>query len=196
MKMYVYTYAYDKIKQEGYKSLAMFDKNSDHCKNILRTHRHSAKSDNYDNIWTYLEQSFEGRLLSICVVTEIAPVENYAHPYLNYLVHHADVISFDLTQLIADDLVKAVYCKDLRQTALKDASFENIYKIENIDDIDLEPCDWHLCEKEEYKMISPWATIKHYMLVLTKGYIPPEYITLEVDNSAVCEAEENAGSKE
>ena len=85
MKMYVYTYAYDKIKQEGYKSLAMFDKNSDHCKNILRTHRHSAKSDNYDNIWTYLEQSFEGRLLSICVVTEIAPVENYAHPYFNLL---------------------------------------------------------------------------------------------------------------
>lgn len=30
---------------------------------------------------------------------------------------------------------------------------------------------------------SPWATIKHYFLVLTKGYIPPEYITLEVDNS-------------
>ena len=73
--------------------------------------------------------------------------------------------------------------KDLRQTALTDASFENIYKIENVDEIDLEPCDWHLCEKEEYKKLSPWATIKHYMLVLTNGYIPPEYITLEVDNS-------------
>ncbi len=183
MKVYLYTYAFDKIKQQGYKSLAMFDRNSDHCKNILRTHRHSAKSENDEDILAYLEQTFEGRLRSICVIKEIAPVENYEHPYLNYLVHHADVISFDLNQLIADGIVEAVYCKDLRQTALTDASFENIYKIENIDDINLEPCDWHLCEKEEYKKLSPWATIKHYMLVLTKGYIPPEYITLEVDNS-------------
>ena len=37
MKVYLYTYAYDAIKQEGYKSLAMFDKNSEHCKNALWT---------------------------------------------------------------------------------------------------------------------------------------------------------------
>ena len=189
MKVYLYTYAYDKIKHEGYKSLALFDKNSDHCKNALRTHRHSAKSENDEDIWAYLEQTFDGRLRSICVVTEIAPIENYEHPYLNYLIHHADVISFDLNQLINEGIVEAVYCKDLRQTALKDASFENIYKIENVDDIDLEACDWHLCEKEEYKKLSPWATIKHYMLVLTNGYIPPEYITLEVDNSKAREIE-------
>ena len=96
---------------------------------------------------------------SICVVTEIAPVEDYAHPYLNYLVHHADVISFELNQLINDGLVEAIYCKDLRQTALSDATYENIYKIENMNKLDLEPCDWHLCEKAEYKGLSPWATI-------------------------------------
>ena len=88
MKVYLYTYAYDAIKQEGYKSLAMFDKNSEHCKNALWTHKHSAKSENIDDILAYLEKTFEGRLRSICVVTEIAPVEDYAHPYLNYLVHH------------------------------------------------------------------------------------------------------------
>ncbi|MGN0913558.1 MAG: hypothetical protein ACI4OW_01535 [Alphaproteobacteria bacterium] len=183
MKVYLYTYAYESIKHEGYKSLAMFDKNSEHCKNAVWTHRHSAKSENIDDILVYLEKTFEGRLRSICVVTEMAPVEDYAHPYLNYLVCHADVISFDLGQLIKDNLVEAVYCKDLRQTALSDASYENIYKVENLDDIGSESCDWHLCEKAEYKGLSPWATIKHYMLVLKKGYIPPEYITLEVDNS-------------
>lgn len=183
MKVYLYTYAYDKIKQEGYKSLALFDRNSDHCYNILKTHRHSAKSDKFDDILAYLESTFEGRLRSICVITEIAPVESYRHPYLNYLVHHADVISFDLQKLINEGVVEAIYCKDIRQTALTDASFENIYKINNIKEIDFSPCDWHLCEKEEYNRLSPWATIKHYMLVLTKGYISPEYITLEVDNS-------------
>lgn len=179
MKVYLYTYAYEKIKVEGYKSLAMFDKNSEHYKNALLTHRHSAKSDNLEDILAYLESTFNGRLRSICVVTEMAPIEEYAHPYLNYLVHNADVISFDLNQLINDEVVEAIYCKDLRQTALSDASYENIYKIDDINEIGLERCDWHLCEKEEYSALSPWATIKHYMLVLKKGYIPAEYITLE-----------------
>lgn len=183
MKVYLYTYAYEKIKTEGYKSLALFDKDSEHRKNALLVHRHSAKSDNTDDILAYLEQTFEGRLRSICVVTETAPVQDYAHPYLDYLVHNADVISFDLNRLIDDGIVQAIYCKDLRQTALSDAGYENIYKIENIDEIGLEPCDWHLCEKAEYKGLSPWATIKHYMLVLKNGYIPPEYITLEIDHS-------------
>lgn len=183
MKVYLYTYNYEKIKEEGYKSLAMFDKNSEHCKNILRTHRHSAKSENPDDILAYLEKTFEGRLRSICVVTEIAPIEDYKHPYLNYLVHHADVLSFDLDELIKNGLVEAIYCKDIRKTILTDPNFENIYKINTIDEIDSTPCDWKLCGTKKYISFSPWASVKHYFLVLTKGYIPPEYITLEVSNS-------------
>lgn len=183
MKVYLYTYNYEKIKEEGYKSLAMFDINSEHCKNILWTHKRSAKSENFDDILAYLEKTFEGRLRSICVVTEIAPIEDYKHPYLNRLVHYADVLSFDLEQLIKDGLVEAIYCKDIRKTILTDPGFENIYKINSIDEIDLTPCDWKLCGTEKYIPYSPWATIKHYFLVLTNGYIPPEYISLEVDNS-------------
>ncbi len=144
----------------------------------------SAKSENFDDILTYLEQTFDGRLRSICVVTEIAPQIEYKHPYLNYLVHHADVISFDLNQLLKEGIVEAVYCKDLRRTVLTDSSFENIYKITNIGEMEDTKVDWHLCETEQYKNFSPWASIKHYMLVLSKGYIPPEYITLEIDHSA------------
>ena len=183
MKVYLYTYAYDKIKKEGYKSFSMFDKNSEHCKNSLWTHKSSAKSENPDDILKYLENTFDGRLRSVCVITDIAPQEEYKHPYLNNLVHHADVISFDLDELIANGIVEAVYCKDLRETILTNPGFENIYKVNNINDIDLEPNDWHLCGNDEYIKYSPWATIKHYFLVLSKGYIPPEYITLEIDNS-------------
>ena len=184
MKVYLYTYAYDKIKKEGYKSLSVFDKDSDYYKNALLIHKNSAKSDNFDDILSYLEKTFEGRLRSVCVITDIAPVQEYQHPYLNWLVHYADVISFDLNQLIKDGIVEAIYCKDLRQTALKDASFENIYKINNVEEVDLTPNDWHLCEEERYKSFSPWATIKHYFLVLKNGFIPTEYATLEIDNSA------------
>ena len=189
MKVYLYTYAYEKIKQEGYKSLSMFDKNSEHTKKCLWTHKSKAKSENPDDIIAYLEQTFEGRLRSICVITNIAPKEEYKHPYLNYLVHSADVISFDLEKLIADGIIEAMYCKDLRETILVDSTLENIYKINDINDIDLTPHDWHLCGGDKYIKYSPWATIKHYFLVLTNGYIPPEYITLEVDNSKAREAD-------
>lgn len=183
MKVYLYTYAYENIKKEGYKSLAMFDKDNEDTKKRLLVHRSSAKSENTEDIIAYLEQTFKGRLRSICVVTDMAPIEEYKHPYLNNLVRQADVISFDLNKLIEDGIVEAVYCKDLRETILTNPGFENIYKVNNINDIDLEPNDWHLCGNDEYIKYSPWATIKHYFLVLSKGYIPPEYITLEVDNS-------------
>lgn len=183
MKVYLYTYAYDKIKTEGYKSLSLFDKDGDYYKNALMMHQNSAKSDNPEDILAYLERTFEGRLRSICVITDMAPVQEYKHPYLNWLIHRADVLSFDLNQLIDDGIVEAIYCKDLRETALKDASFENIYKINNIEEIDLIPNDWHLCEDEKYNGLSPWATIKHYFLVLKNGFIPAKYVTLEVDNS-------------
>lgn len=189
MKVYLYTYAYEKIKKEGYKSLSLFSEDTGHYKNSLLTHKTSAKSDNLQRIKDYLESTFKGRLRSICVVTEIAPKDDYKHPYLNYLVHHADVISFDLNQLIDDGIVEAIYCKDLRETILTNSGFENIYKINNIDEIDLTPCNWHLCEDDKYNKFSPWSTIKHYMLVLTHGYIPSKYITLEVDNSKVRELE-------
>ena len=183
MKVYLYTYAYENIKKEGYKSLAMFDKDNEDTKKRLLVHRSSAKSENTEDIIAYLEQTFKGRLRSICVITDVAPQEEYKHPYLNNLVRQADVISFDLNKLIEDGIVEAVYCKDLRETILTNPGFENIYKVNDINDIDLEPNDWHLCGNDEYIKYSPWATIKHYFLVLTKGNIPPEYITLEVDNS-------------
>lgn len=183
MKVYLYTYAYENIKKEGYKSLAMFDKDNEDTKKRLLVHRSSAKSENTEDIIAYLEQTFKGRLRSICVVTDMAPIEEYKHPYLNNLVRQADVISFDLNKLIEDGIVEAVYCKDLRETILTNPGFENIYKVNNINDIDLEPNDWHLCGNDEYIKYSPWATIKHYFLVLSKGYIPPECITLEIDNS-------------
>ena len=59
-----------------------------------------------------------------------------------------------------------------------------------LDEIDTEPYDWRLCGEKKYQKYSLWATIKHYMLVLKDGYVPPRYITLETDNSAAREAEE------
>lgn len=179
MKMYLYTFAYDQIEKEGYKSLSMFDKNTQSVKSALWTHRHSAKSEDDEKILAYLENTFKGRLRSICAITEPAPAAEYKHPYLNHLVHHADVISFDLSQLIKDGIVEEIYCKDLRETVLLDSAFENIYKIKSIEEIDTSPLDWNLCGSDAYLKYSPWATIKHYFLVLKDGFIPVKYLSRE-----------------
>ncbi|MDY6407616.1 MAG: hypothetical protein SPL08_02790 [Pseudomonadota bacterium] len=175
MKLYLYTYQYDKIKEEGYKSLSLFDKRTNLYKQRLHIYDNNAGSDKIKDILAYLEKTFHGRLRSICVITEPAPIKEYKHPYLNNLVHHADVLSFDLDQLIKDGIVEAIYCKDNRATILKDPYFENIYPVKP-DEIDRMPYDWDLSGTKKYIKFSPWSTIKHYFLVLKDGYVPAKYI--------------------
>ena len=182
MKLYLYTYQYDKIKKEGYKSLSLFDKKSDLYKQRLHVYDASAGSNKIKDILAYMEKTFSGRLRSVCVITEQAPIKEYRHPYLNNLIHHADILSFDLDQLIKDGIVENIYCKDNKKTILKNPNFENIYPVKP-NEIDLTPYDWDLCGTKKYQKYSPWSTIKHYFLVLKDGYIPAKYITLEVDNS-------------
>lgn len=186
MKMYIYTYQYDKIKAEGYKSLAALPRDENFARR-LKVHAHSAGTEDPAGIMQYLENTFPGRLRSVCALTETAPSGTFRHPYLNTLVHYADIISVNLEQLLNDGIVEAIYAKDLRRTILDNPDFENIFPVNGIDEIkaaaDDDPADWHLCEKEEYLPYSPWATIKHYFLVLANGCIPPEYITLEVGHT-------------
>ena len=123
-----------------------------------------------------MEQTLPGRTKSISCLTEKAPVENYEHTDLDYLVLHAAIISFELNDLLKDGLVEMIYCKDNSKTAKTDIDFENIYKINTPAEIDTSPLDWHQCT-EAYG--SPYNMLRHYILVLSKGFIPPEYITLE-----------------
>jgi len=178
MKVYLYTYQYEQIKNEGYKSLSLLDKTSDLYRQRLHVYDKNAESNKIEDILAYLEETFPGRLRSVCVITEMAPVREYKHSYLNYLVHHANVLSFDLEQLITDGIVEAIYCKDNKDTILEKPYFENIYQV-SPEQIKNTTIDWQLCETEKYKTYSPWSTIKHYFLVLKEGYIPSKYITLE-----------------
>lgn len=186
MKMYIYTYQYDKIKAEGYKSLAALPRD-ENFSGRLKVHAHSAGTEDPAGIMQYLENTFPGRLRSVCALTETAPSDTFRHPYLNTLVHCADIISVNLEQLLKDGIVEAIYAKDLRRTILDNPDFENIFPVSGIAEIKAAaadaPVDWHLCEKDEYLPYSPWAAIKHYFLVLANGCIPPKYITLEVDRS-------------
>ena len=171
MKLYCYTYNADKIMAEGYLSAA-----NNPNPEQLKMYTNKAHSEDFTEIKKYLESTFKGRTRSISCLTETAPIETYQHPYLDWLVHHAQVISFDIEKLQKDGLIKKIYCKDNSQTTPTDISFENMYEIENISQIDTTPLDWHSCQE---KYGSPYNMLRHYILILTKGSIPPEYLTLE-----------------
>ena len=168
MRLYCYTYNADQIMKAGYLSAAV-NPNPEQ----LKVYSSQAGSDDLDDIKKYLERTLPGRTRAICCLTEMAPIEAYEHPYLDYLVHHASVISFELDELLVNNLVDCIYCKDNSQTAKTDICFENIYKVSNID---VTPLDWHNC-LEKYG--SPWNMLRHYLLVLTQGYIPPQFLCLE-----------------
>ncbi len=171
MKLYSFTYAWDAIKENGYLS-ASRQKNP----GILTVYKNSAGSEKPEDIINFLESTFKGRFRSISCVTEIAPIDNYKHPYLNNLVKNANIISFDIDRMWADGIIEAIYCKDCTETVKEDINFENIYKIDDISQIDYSPLDWHSCD---VKWGSPYNVIRHYMLVLKDGIVPPQYITKE-----------------
>jgi len=180
--MYAYTYLYNQIKKEGYKSLSLVNQDDPIFRKRLSVYAGNAHSENDKDIWAYLEKTFSGRTRSICAITEPAPIRTYKHNYLNHLIQYADLVSFDVDELWQKGIIEAIYCKDLRETIKKEIFFENIYPIKTPDDIDRTPLDWSLCEKKPYAARSPWASVKHYFLVLKNGIIPPQYITLETEN--------------
>ncbi len=171
MRLYCFTYFTDKILKEGYLSLAA---NKDPKQAVVYARK--AGSDNLEDIKAYLEKQFNGRTRSICCLTEMPKIEEYEHPYLNHIVHYADIISFELNDLIKSGLVEAIYCKDCHETAKINSEKENIYRLNSADEIDTSPLPWHEA-REEYG--SPYNMLRHYFVVLTKGCIPPEYIKVE-----------------
>lgn len=135
-----------------------------------------AGSNDLEDIKAYLEKQFLGRTRSVCCLTEMPKIEKYKHPYLDHIVHHADIVSFELDDLIKAGLVEAIWCKDSHETAKINIDAENIYRLNSADEIDLSPLPWHDADE---KYGSPYNMLRHYFIVLTKGYIPSEYIRLE-----------------
>lgn len=170
MRLYCYTYHAEKILQEGYLSVA-----ANPNPKQLEMYARKAGSTDFEDIKKYLEKTLPGRTRSISCLTEKAPIEDYEHPYLDYLVHNAAVISFELDDLLKDGLVEMIYCKDNSQTAKADIDFENVFEIKNPAEIDTSPLNWHQCS-EAYG--SPYNMLRHYILILSKGFIPPEYLRL------------------
>ncbi|MDD4556924.1 MAG: hypothetical protein PHE89_06340 [Alphaproteobacteria bacterium] len=173
MKLYAYVYPtiLELVLKEGYLSASKQENPP-----ILSVYRNYAKSEKREDVIEYLENTFKGRFRSISCLTAPAPIEDYEHPYLDNLVKNSRVVSFDVEAMMKDGVIEAIYCKDCSETAKEDMEFENIYKVDGLSGIDFSPLNWHGCHVQ---FGSPFNVIRHYMLVLKEGIIPPKYITVE-----------------
>ncbi len=124
-----------------------------------------------EGVLLWLEQSFEGRSRSVsCLTEEIQWQGN--DPMLKNMVENMDLYSFDLDELVCDGLVEAIYCKDGSGPNGED---EKIFKILP-EQIDYSPLCWHKCCRERGML---FGVVRHYLLVLKDGLIPPKYLKKE-----------------
>ncbi|MFV0627479.1 MAG: hypothetical protein ACK5N8_09065 [Alphaproteobacteria bacterium] len=173
MKLYIYLWpdVLEKVLKEGYLSASLQENPA-----VFYVYRGYAKSEKKEDIIEYLESTFQGRFRSISCLTAPAPVEDYKHPYLDNMIKSAKIISIDVSCMMEDGLIEAIYCKDCSEIAKEDMEFENIYKVDGLSEIDFSSQNWHRCD---VKFGSPYNMIRHYMLVLRDGLIPPKYIKVE-----------------
>ena len=164
MKLYHYAPSENTVLSEGLLSLA-------NSKKDLRCYAHRASSADKQKIFEWLDSTFPGRTKSISCLTE--PIKWYGNdPILKKIADASVLFSFELKELAEAGLIEAIWCKD---GSSADGHNEKFYQIE-VSEIDLSPLSWHKCCVEKGLL---YAVIRHYLLVIKDGVIPPKYITQE-----------------
>ena len=118
-----------------------------------------------------MDSTFYGRSRAISCLTETIKYEGN-DPVLEKIVNGFQLFSFNLDELIRDGLVESIWCKN----GSDEKGCNEIFYQVKADDIDFSALDWH---KVDVKQGLLYAVIRHYMIVLKNGCIPPEYIISE-----------------
>lgn len=139
---------------------------------VLGKYYKRAGSEIREDVLQWLEKSFSGRSRAVSCLTEKIVWEGN-DPMLKDLVAENSLFSFDLDELICDGLVEAVYCKEGSGSNGENESFKKT----DPKKMDFSPLPWHLCNKEKGLL---FGVIRHYLIVLNSGFIPPRYLTEEV----------------
>lgn len=139
---------------------------------VFRKYYKRAGSETREDVLQWLEKSFSGRSRAVSCLTEKIVWEGN-DPMLKDLVAENSLFSFDLDELICDGLVEAVYCKE---GSGPNGENESLKKTDP-EKMDFSPLPWHLCNKEKGLL---FGVIRHYLIVLNSGFIPPRYLTEEV----------------
>ena len=164
MKLYHYAPKENTIMKDGLFSISKIDRN-------LSPYAHRAGSENKEDILKWLDSTFYGRSRAISCLTEQIKWKGN-DPVLKNIVDGAELFSFELDDLIKDDLVESIWCKNGSDA---EGLNEKFYQVQP-DEVDLSPLSW---EKVDITKGLLYAVVRHYMVVLKDGVIPPKYITKE-----------------
>ena len=164
MRLYHYAPKENTILQEGIKSISKIDRN-------LHSYVKRVGSDKKEDIINWLEKTFAGRSRAVSCLTE--PIVWQGHDkVLKTLVDRCILYSFELEDLINAGLVESIWCKDGSEASGINEHFYQVSK----EEIDMSPLPWHKCDSSKGLI---FGVIKHYLLVLKDGIIPPEFIKEE-----------------
>ncbi len=161
MKLYHYAPKKNSILKDGLLSVSCGVGN-------LAVYRDRAHSDNRQDILDWMESTFAGRSRAISCLTEpILWIGNDA--VLKQIVEKSDLFSFDLDQLIENKLVESIWLKSASLSHGKNEVFEKVLP----EQIDVSPLHW---EKVNHKKGLIFGVIRHYLVVLKDGKIPPKFL--------------------
>lgn len=164
IKLYHYAPKDNTVMQQGLLSISCGVKD-------LKAYAHRAGSEDKKEIMQWLDKTFSGRSRAISCLTEpICWQENDA--ILKRIVEASALFSFDLEALVRDGLVESVWCKNGSDAG---GYNEKFYRV-TLDEIDFSPLTW---DKVDAAKDLLYAVIRHYLIVMKTGVIPPEYLTLE-----------------
>ncbi len=164
MKLYHYAPKQNTVKKDGILSISKIDRN-------LKPYIHRADSENKEDILKWLDSTFYGRTRSVSCLTETIKYKNN-DPTLKKIVKASELFSFDLDELIKDGLVESIWCKN---GSNPDGCNEKFYQV-TPSEIDFSPLEWQRVDVSKNLL---YAVIRHYLIVLKDGYIPPKYIKKE-----------------
>lgn len=164
MKLYHYAPLKNTVLTDGLLSVSRISTD-------LKAYAHRAGSENRQKILNWLDSTFPGRSRAVSCLTE--PIKWQGNDsVLKEIVDKSALFSFELNDLIRDNLIEAIYCKNGSESGGYNEKFSQIDPKE----IDLSPLSWEKCNKSKGLL---FGVIRHYLLVIKNGIIPPKYITLE-----------------
>ena len=164
MRLYHYAPKVNTVKEKGLLSISKGPRD-------LRAYAHRAGTENRDEIMAWLDKTFAGRSRAISCLTE--PIKWQGNDaVLKAIVDRSALFSFELDDLIKAGLVEAIWCKNGSDAGGYNEKFFEVKP----EEIDLSPLTW---EKVDAAKDLLYAVVRHYLIVLKDGYIPPQYLTLE-----------------
>ena len=164
IKLYHYAPKGNTILKDGLLSISKGGGN-------LKAYAERAHSSKRKDILNWLESTFSGRSRSISGLTEPIHWKNN-DPVLKQIVDQSDLFYFDLKELIKDGLVESVWLKAKSKAHGKKEKFIKI----SFDEIDFSPLPWKKVNASKGLI---YGVIRHYLIVLKNGKIPPKYLHKE-----------------